>query len=114
MPLLEAPWRPRTVLLSPFDNLIADRQRTSQLFGFDYTIEIYVPAAKRKRGYYAMPILGGDRLLGTVDPFFERKTGRLVVKQVTLEPGGRFTADARRAVDALARFVGATEVVFAA
>ena len=110
--LLEAPWQPRTVLLSPFDNLIADRQRTRDLFGFDYTIEIYVPAAKRKRGYYAMPILTGDRLVGTVDPRFDRKTGKLVVNRVTLEPGVKFTDAARKAVADLARFVGAERVVY--
>jgi uncharacterized protein len=110
LPLLDAPWQPRTVLLSPFDNLIADRQRTRQLFEFDYTIEIYVPEAKRKRGYYAMPILAGDRLVGTVDPKFDRATGTLVVNRVVLEPGERLTAAAGKAVADLARFVGADRV----
>jgi uncharacterized protein YcaQ len=113
LPLLETPWRPRTVLLSPFDNLVADRRRSSELFGFDYRIEIYTPAAKRRRGYYAMPILAGDRILGTVDPSFDRKTRILRVNRVALEPGLRFTAAARRAVGELARFVGAVEIVYA-
>ena len=111
LPLLEQPWRGRTVLLSPFDNLIADRRRTALLFGFDYTIEIYVPAAKRKRGYYAMPVLAGDRLAGTVDSRFERASRRLIVNKVTLEPGEKMTPSIRRAVSELGRFVGAKEVV---
>jgi uncharacterized protein YcaQ len=114
LPLHDEPWRPRTVLLSPFDNLIADRRRTALLFGFDYTIEIYVPAAKRKRGYYAMPILAGDRLAGTVDPRFERASRRLIVNQVSLEPGEKMTPSIRRAIADLAKFVGAREVVLPA
>jgi uncharacterized protein YcaQ len=109
--LLEQSWRPRTVLLSPFDNLIADRRRTALLFGFDYTIEIYVPAAKRKRGYYAMPVLAGDRLAGTVDSRYERASRRLIVNKVALEPGEKMTPSIRRAVSELGKFVGAKEVV---
>jgi uncharacterized protein YcaQ len=112
LPLLDAAWQPRTVLLSPFDNLIADRRRTSQLFDFDYTIEIYVPEARRKRGYYAMPILAEDRLIGTVDPRFDRASKTLVVNRVALEPGERFTDVAGEAVADLARFVGAEKVVY--
>jgi uncharacterized protein len=110
LPLLEAAWQPRTVLLSPFDNLIADRRRTLELFGFDYTIEIYVPAAKRRRGYYAMPILEGDRLIGTADPAFDRKAKVLQVKRVVLEAGAAMTEEVRAAIAELARFVGAEEV----
>ncbi len=110
LPLLEDRWRPRTVLLSPFDNLIADRKRTSQLFGFDYTIEIYVPAAKRRRGYYAMPILAGDRLVGTVDPRYMRVDRRLHINQVALEPGEAMTPAIDQAITDLARFVRADEI----
>ena len=113
VPLLEAAWQPRTVLLSPFDNLIADRKRTLQLFGFDYTIEIYVPAAKRKRGYYAMPILAGDRIVGTVDPRLDRAAGTLVVNRVVLEPGERMTTAIEKAVADLAKFVGAQKISWA-
>lgn len=109
--LLEASWQPRTVLLSPFDNLIADRRRTSELFGFDYTVEIYVPAAKRRRGYYAMPILAGDRIAGTVDSRLERPSRRLLVNSVLLEPGERMTPSIRAAIGQLAGFVGATELI---
>jgi uncharacterized protein len=112
LPLLDAAWQPRTALLSPFDNLIADRQRTSQLFGFDYTIEIYVPEAKRKRGYYAMPILAGERIIGTVDPKYDRASKTLIVNRVVLEPGEQFTEPAKKAVADLARFVGAQKVSY--
>ena len=110
LPFLEAAWQPRTVLLSPFDNLIADRKRTLQLFGFDYRVEIYVPAAKRRRGYYAMPILAGDRIVGTVDPRLDRATGTLVVNRVVLEPGEPMTTAIEKAVADLAKFVGAKKV----
>jgi uncharacterized protein YcaQ len=112
LPLLDLPWQPRTVLLSPFDNLIADRDRTRQLFGFDYAIEIYVPEAKRKRGYYAMPILADDKILGTVDPRLDRPSKALVINRVALEPGERFTDAARKAVEDLAQFVGAKDVSY--
>ena len=112
LPMLEAAWRPRTVLLSPFDNLIADRRRTAELFGFEYTIEIYVPAASRRRGYYAMPILAGDRLVGTVDPRFDRASRTLFIKGVVFEPGERMTDKVRGAVSELAGFVGAEAVVY--
>jgi len=107
-------WEPRTTLLSPFDNLICDRMRTRQLFGFDYTVEIYVPAAKRRYGYYAMPLLHGDRLIGRVDPAMDRSSGRLTIKSVHLEPDivpGRGTrAAVEQAVADLAAFLGATAI----
>jgi len=112
--LLETDWQPRTVLLSPFDNLLADRKRTRLLFGFDYTIEIYVPPARRKRGYYAMPILAGDRLVGTVDPRLDRAAKRLVINRIAMEAGERFTPPMRLAVDDLARFVGAKDIALPA
>src|SRR5207253_2487343 len=80
-------WIPRTTVLSPFDNLIIDRRRTSRMFGFDYTMEIYVPAAKRLYGYYAMPVLFGDRLVARVDPAFNRGTTRLAIRGIRVEPG---------------------------
>jgi uncharacterized protein YcaQ len=108
--LLEAPWKPQVALLSPFDNLIADRARTRELFGFDYTIEIYVPAAKRRRGYYAMPILSGDRLIGSADVRLDRSRRTLAVGSLIFEPGFRPTAGVQAAIRSLARFVGALEI----
>lgn len=102
-----APWRGRTVLLSPFDNLIADRARTKLLFDFDFGIEIYVPAAKRKRGYYVLPILSGDQLIGSADVRFDRSTRRLVVQKLVFEKEFEMTAAVQRAIDELETFVRA-------
>ncbi len=105
-------WEPRTTLLSPFDNLIMDRDNAETLFDFFYRIEIYTPVRLRKRGYWAMPVLHGDRIVGSVDPRVDREKGELVVNRVVLEPGApRSTMPAiRRTVDELAEFVGARKV----
>lgn len=109
-------WQPRTTLLSPFDNLICDRTRTQQLFGFDYRVEIYVPPAQRQYGYYVMPILHGDRLIGRVDQKMDRLNGTLSVNAVYAEPDAPKSPVAARAIAAaikdLAAFVGAREVAF--
>ncbi len=72
-------------LLSPFDNLIINRLRTRQLFDFDYRLECYLPAKKRKFGYFAMPILYGDTLIGRIDAKIERNTAELIIKNLWLE-----------------------------
>jgi uncharacterized protein len=72
----------RAALLSPFDRLIHDRKRTVELFGFDYGLEMYKPAASRRWGYYALPILHGDRLVGKLDATADRKAGVLRVSAV--------------------------------
>lgn len=105
-------WEPRTTLLSPFDNLIMDRFNANDLFDFFYRIEIYTPARLRKRGYWAMPVLHGDRIVGSVDPRVDRDRSELVVNRVVLEPGaprGAMPA-IRRAVRELAEFSGADRV----
>ena len=66
--LLDEDWQPRTTLLSPFDNLICDRDRTERLWGFAYHNKMYVPKHKRQFGYYVMPVLSGDQLMGRVCP----------------------------------------------
>ena len=73
--------------LSPFDNLIIQRRRTKRLFDFDYTLECYVPAAKRKWGYFVLPILWSDRLIGRLDPKADRKKRELIIRSLQFEPG---------------------------
>jgi uncharacterized protein YcaQ len=107
-------WKPRTTLLSPFDNLICDRKRTEALWNFYFRIEIYVPAAKRQYGYYVLPILHGDRLIGRIDPAYDRKTKTLRVQNVYAEPDAPAEAapDIRAAVESLAGFLGAETVEY--
>jgi uncharacterized protein YcaQ len=106
-------WRPRTTLLSPFDNLIIDRKRTSRMFAFDYAMEIYVPAAKRRYGYFAMPVLHEDRLVARVDPAMKRDVKRLSIGRVSVEPGcddPQVARATREAIAGLATFLGASAI----
>lgn len=77
----------RTTFLSPFDRLIHDRARTEALWDFYYRLEMYVPKAKREYGYYVLPILHGDRLVGRIEPVWNRKTKELAVNGTWWEPG---------------------------
>ena len=105
-------WHPRTVLLGPFDPLIADRDRALKLFDFRFLLEMYKPAAKREFGYYVLAILHGDRLIGRLDPRLDRRAGVLHVNALYAEPHA--PADAWPAVEAaiheLATWLGATSV----
>ena len=76
------PFEGRTALLSPFDRLVFDRKRAEDLFGFEYILEMYKPAAQRRWGYFALPILHGDRLIGKLDAKADRKAGVLRVAAV--------------------------------
>jgi uncharacterized protein YcaQ len=92
-------------LLSPFDRLVHDRDRTEALFDFRYRLEMYVPKAKREYGYYVLPLLVGDRLVGRAEPRFDRKTR-------TLELLGAWGDTSRigEALDRLGRFLGAETI----
>ncbi|MFB9311031.1 hypothetical protein BJY17_003151 [Agromyces hippuratus] len=94
---LGLPFTGRTALLSPFDRLTYDRVRAQQLFDFEYVLEMYKPAAARRWGYFALPILHGDRLVGKLDAKADRKAGTLTVHAVHEDVP--FSRDIRRAVD---------------
>ncbi|MBX3688334.1 crosslink repair DNA glycosylase YcaQ family protein [Dokdonella sp.] len=91
-----------TTLLSPFDPVVWDRQRAASLFDFDYRIECYTPASKRRHGYYVLPILHRGRLVGRIDAKAHRGEGRFEIKSLSLQEG--VVADAALA-DALARAI---------
>ncbi len=105
----DTPVDSRVTFLSPFDRLIHDRDRAEALWGFRYRLEMYVPKAKREYGYYVLPILRGDELIGRIEPVFDRKTGVLHLNNVWWEPGRR-KVSLDRPLKQLARFVGATEI----
>jgi len=104
----------RTRLLCPFDPILRDRARALRRFGFDYRFEAFVPEPKRQYGYYVLPILEGDRLVGRLDAKTHRDRGVLEVKGLWWEPGIKATRSRKRgladALDRLAAFVGAEDV----
>jgi uncharacterized protein YcaQ len=102
----------RTVLLSPFDRLVYDRERTAELFGFRYRLEMYVPAAKREYGYYVLPILYGTELIGRIEPVFDRKSQVLSVRGVWAERAAPAGAgrEVAAALHDLARWLGAGRI----
>ncbi len=114
--LLDTRFRGRTTLLSPFDDLVSDRARTERLFDFRFRLEIYVPKAKREYGYFVLPILHGDRLIGRVDPAYDRESRTLRINAVYAEPGapaGAWPA-VRASIEELAAWLGAAEVTMPA
>ncbi len=102
---------PRTTLLSPFDPMVADRDRLERLFDFRYCLEIYVPVAKREFGYWVMPILHGERFIGRLDLKMDRSTSRLIINALFAEADAPLDASTgaavRGALDDLARFLNA-------
>jgi uncharacterized protein YcaQ len=99
--------RDTVTFLSPFDRLVHDRDRAEALWGFRYRLEMYVPAAKREYGYYVLPILRGDRIVGRIEPVHDRQEGRLHVRGVWWEDGVR-PAPLDQPLRRLARWLGAT------
>jgi uncharacterized protein YcaQ len=103
-----------TTLLSPFDPLVWDRARTEAVFGFDYRLECYTPAPKRRYGYFSLPILRRGALVGRVDAKAHRKEGRFEAKALYLEPGVRasdaLVADVARALREAASWHGTPDV----
>ena len=95
---LGKPFEGRTALLSPFDRLVHDRERALDLFDFDYTLEMYKPAAQRRWGYFALPILHDDRLVGKLDATADRKAG--VLRVHAIHEDVRFTKPIAKAVEA--------------
>jgi uncharacterized protein YcaQ len=105
---------PGMVILCPFDPILRDRSRCLRLFGFDYRFEAFVPEARRQYGYYVMPLLEGESLVGRLDAKFHRDRAALAVKGVWWEPGIRPTKvrlrRLRLALEHLARRIGARDV----
>jgi uncharacterized protein len=95
---LDQPFVGRTALLSPFDRLIHDRDRTMNLFDFEYVLEMYKPAEKRRWGYFALPVLHHDRLVGKLDAMTDRKAGTLIIN--ALHEDIPFTVTMRADVEA--------------
>ncbi|HEX5578254.1 MAG TPA: crosslink repair DNA glycosylase YcaQ family protein, partial [Candidatus Limnocylindria bacterium] len=117
-PLLEATERPSrrqaaVTFLAPLDPLVWDRRLLRDLFGFAYTWEVYVPAAKRRHGYYVLPLLFGDRIVGRIEPRLDRRSGELAIAGLWLEPGfapleePHFVPALSAALSAYRAFVGA-------
>lgn len=104
-----------TTLLSPFDPLVSDRNRALELFDFDYRIECYTPAAKRRYGYFTLPILQRGKIIGRLDPKAYRAQGIFEVKALHMEPGVRVTkrliADLAAAIHRLADWHGTPDIV---
>src|SRR6185295_11893634 len=98
----------RTALLSPFDRLIHDRVRAEQLFDFEYTLEMYKPASKRRWGYFALPILHEDRLVGKLDAAADRKASVLRVNAIheDVKLTGTMTRAVQAELEDLASWLG--------
>lgn len=105
---LGRPFTGRTALLSPFDRLVHDRVRLQELFGFEYGLEMYKPKVKRRWGYFALPVLHSDRLVGKVDATADRKRGVLEVHAIHEDVPftAKVTKAVQREIDDLAAWLG--------
>jgi len=110
--LADSPRTSRTTFLSPFDPLIYDRERTLNVFDFEYKLEMYVPKQERRFGHFTLPMLHDNELIGRLDSEVDRKANGLVVNGTHWEgePTARVRREVDRAVEELADFVGATKV----
>jgi hypothetical protein len=99
----------RVTFVSPFDRLVHDRARAEAIWGFYYRLEMYVPKTKREYGYYVLPILSGDDLIGRIEPVFDRKAGVLRVNGVWWEPGKQ-EVSLDEPLRSLAAFLGADTI----
>ena len=104
----------RVTFLSPFDGLVKNRDRAEALWDFFYRLEMYVPKAKREYGYYVLPILLGDRVIGRIEPVFDRKTKVLRVEGVFAEPGAPAGAGSgiAQATRRLGKWLGAEKISY--
>jgi uncharacterized protein YcaQ len=104
----------RVTFLSPFDGLVKNRDRAEALWDFFYRLEMYVPKAKREYGYYVLPILRGDRVIGRIEPVFDRKTKVLRVEGVFAERGASPSAGRgiAQAVRRLGKWLGAEKIAY--
>ena len=103
--------KPYTTLLSPFDPLIRNRKRTESLWNFAFRLEIYIPKEKRW-GFFVLPVLHGNDLVGRIDPTMDRKAGVLRINAIKWEPGAPANVPLEEAVGRLAEFLGATRVTW--
>jgi uncharacterized protein YcaQ len=110
----DGPVRPRVTFLSPFDGLVKNRDRAEALWDFFYRLEMYVPKEKREYGYYVLPILRGDRVIGRIEPAFDRKTLVLRVEGVFAEPRAPASAGPAiaQAVRRLGKWLGAEQISY--
>ena len=101
-------------VLAPFDPVLRERERAARLFGFDYRFEAFVPAKKRRDGYYVLPLFRGDRFIGRFDPKLDRATGTLRVRKLQLEPDVRPTkrlaSEVDESLDRLRAWLGAERI----
>ena len=106
----------RLRILNPFDSVIRERNRLKRLFGFDYTVEMFVPAAKRQWGYYVYPLLEGDRFVGRIDMKADRKAGTLRIINLWKEPKVQWTPARAAKLDAelarMMRFVQLEQLIW--